>query len=61
VAHIQSRAQAEGYIQAWCLKHIGLALAVTHEKDMNMYQLWDDRAVQVIENTGNRVDGSDNL
>lgn len=44
-------------IQAWCLKHAGVILEVTHEKDMEMIQLWDDRAVQITPNTGLRADG----
>jgi hypothetical protein len=39
-------------IQAWCKKHIGEALEVTCEKDLNMIELYDDRAVQVEANTG---------
>jgi hypothetical protein len=30
---------------------------ITHEKDKEMTELWDDRAVQVESNTGRRVDG----
>lgn len=44
-------------IMSWCLAHIGCAVSVTHEKDMAMIQLWDDRCVQVIPNTGQRADG----
>lgn len=44
-------------IKLWCLKHIGYELDVTHEKDFAMVQLWDDRAVGVIPNTGQRADG----
>lgn len=44
-------------IQAWCVEHLGKALAVTCEKDYRMIELWDDRAVQVIPNTGQRADG----
>ena len=33
-------------------------LAVTNVKDYGMIQLWDDRAVQVIPNTGMRADGN---
>lgn len=44
-------------IQKWCLKHLGCILDVTYEKDLAMIELWDDRAVQVIPNTGERVDG----
>jgi hypothetical protein len=39
-------------IQQWCLTHIGMALEVTNEKDFNMLELWDDRAVRVVENKG---------
>lgn len=40
------------YIQEWCLEHIGVVLPVTNLKDYMMVELWDDRAVQVIPNTG---------
>jgi len=43
-------------INAWSYKHIGVVLEVTNVKDKDMIDLWDDRAVQVIENTGVRVD-----
>lgn len=39
-------------IQNWCLTHIGVVLPVTATKDYGMIQLWDDRAVQVVPNTG---------
>lgn len=42
-------------IQAWCMEHIGAVLPVTNQKDYNMVELWDDRAVQVITNTGEVV------
>lgn len=44
-------------IQDWCLEHLGQRLKVTCIKDFEMIELWDDRAVQVIENTGLRADG----
>lgn len=43
-------------IQAWCIQHVGVALPVTASKDFMMAELWDDRAVQVIPNTGLRAD-----
>lgn len=43
-------------IREWCIKHIGQPLHVTAEKDPGMIELWDDRAVQVIRNTGVVVD-----
>jgi hypothetical protein len=45
------------YIERWCKKHIGRALAITATKDYGMVELWDDRAVQVELNTGRRMDG----
>lgn len=44
-------------VQAWCEKHLGVILPVTNVKDFGMSELWDDRAIQVIPNTGERVDG----
>lgn len=49
--------EAIRHIKAWCLEHIGTELEVTYMKDYNMVELWDDRAVQVIPNTGIRADG----
>ena len=45
-------------IQEWCRLHIGKLLEITHEKDMAMMQLWDDRCIQIIPNTGLRADGN---
>lgn len=44
-------------VQEWCETHIGQALPVTCVKDYGMVELWDDRAIQIIPNTGRRVDG----
>ena len=44
-------------IQDWTEKHFGRRLQVTATKDYGMVELWDDRAVQVIPNTGRRADG----
>lgn len=44
-------------IKTWCLKHVGQELEVTCKKDYGMMELWDDRAVQVVPNTGRRADG----
>jgi hypothetical protein len=46
-------------IQDWTEKHFGQRLDVVCEKDFGMIELWDDRAVQVIPNTGKRADGND--
>lgn len=39
-------------IQDWCYKHLGQILLVTCEKDRDMSELWDDRAICVERNTG---------
>ena len=39
-------------IENWCVEHIGFKLEVTNVKDFMMVELWDDRAVQVVPNTG---------
>lgn len=39
-------------IQDWCEKHVGARLPVTNVKDVGMIELWDDKAVQVVPNTG---------
>lgn len=57
----KDRAEAERSrvaIQAWCRQHLGRELPVTATKDYAMIELWDDRCVQVITNTGMRADGS---
>lgn len=51
------RPNARTHIEIWSQKHLGQVLEVTHEKDYQMVELWDDRAVQVIPNTGKRADG----
>lgn len=47
-------------VKEWLKNHLGFELEVTAEKDYHMIELWDDRAVQVIPNTGERVDGKYN-
>lgn len=44
-------------LRDWCMTHIGSDLPVTCQKDYGMVELWDDRCVQVIPNTGRRADG----
>lgn len=39
-------------IQVWTHQMFGQVLEVTQTKDLHMKELWDDRAVQVIPNTG---------
>lgn len=42
----------EGLVKQWCLEHLGQELEVTCSKDFRMIQLWDDRVVEVMTNTG---------
>lgn len=42
-------------VQDWLEKHGLPRLQVTHEKDFHMIELWDDRAIQVIPNTGQTI------
>ena len=42
-------------IRDWCRTHIGRALPITCVKDYGMIELYDDRAVQVVANTGELV------
>jgi hypothetical protein len=44
-------------IQAWTSRYLGVALDVQCYKDLHMIELWDDRAVQVIPNTGMPLGG----
>ena len=48
-------------IQRWCYEHVGEVLPVTATKDYQMVELWDDRAVQVLPNTGMRADGQEDM
>lgn len=43
------------FIEEWCHKHIGTVLPITCEKDYACIEIWDDRAVTVVHNTGARV------
>ena len=50
-----ARADREDQIDAvkkWCKEHLGYELEVTNKKDFGMVELWDDRCVRVIPNTG---------
>lgn len=55
-AHNMTR-DARVVIEAWCEQHLGAILPITCVKDHNMVELWDDRCVQVVKNTGKRADG----
>ena len=44
-------------ISEWCQHYLGTVLRVTAEKDYFMVECYDDRAIQIIPNTGRRADG----
>lgn len=48
-------ALARQAILRWCVKYLGKVIPITHEKDHNMKRIYDDRAVQVVHNTGEIV------
>lgn len=43
-------------VKQWLKKHNLPDLDITNQKDYNMVQLWDDRAIQVEPNTGQPID-----
>lgn len=50
---------ARGYIRDWCWRELGFELPITCQKDFGMIELWDDRAVRVVANTGERCCAAD--
>ena len=60
VSRREQEKDARGAIEAWCQEHIGQVLPITNVKDTKMVELWDDRAVQVIANTGEPVGNFNN-
>lgn len=51
----------ETRIRAWSFEQFGIELEVTAEKDGRMAELWDDRAVGVVMNTGRMIGPVDNV
>lgn len=49
------RSQVIDIIDNWCTRAGLPQLRVTNVKDFGMIELWDDRCVQVVPNTGERV------
>jgi hypothetical protein len=56
VSHRGDTAEARRHIQDWCERHFNRRLRVTCRKDYNTREIWDDRAVQVVKNTGRKVE-----
>lgn len=44
-------------IERWCIRVFGQRLPITNVKDYGCIEFWDDRAVQVVPNSGRRADG----
>lgn len=42
-------------IREWLIKHGIGDLAITNKKDLEMDEIWDDKAVQIIPNTGQPI------
>lgn len=55
---IDAADQALAYpaIRRWCRMHLGRELPITNVKDIYMIALYDDRAKQVVANTGELVE-----
>jgi hypothetical protein len=51
------REEAMEAIKKWSRIYIGRELDITAEKDYGMIELWDDRCIQVVPNTGIPVQG----
>lgn len=49
---LSAAASSRRYIEAWLERHGIGGLEVTNVKDFEMTELWDDRAVRVVFNTG---------
>ena len=47
-----SQPRGTQHVQNWLVKNGFPKLEVTNQKDFDMIELWDDRAIQVIPNTG---------
>ena len=50
--------EARDAIEKWCMEFLGEVLVITHMKDYEMLELWDDRCVQVETNTGKIIGAS---
>jgi hypothetical protein len=46
------RSKQRASIKLWLREHLGYELPITNIKDQEMLELWDDRAIQVVKNTG---------
>jgi hypothetical protein len=56
VEPIPARLDQERRIREWCRLHLECELPITATKDLFMVQLYDDRCVQIVPNTGMTVE-----
>jgi hypothetical protein len=59
--HLSAQAYWQEYqrslIECWCANNLGTILPITATKDFHMWQLYDDRCIQVVSNDGRTVEG----
>lgn len=55
-ARVSDNPDAADPIKKWCKKHLGQELDVTCEKDPELEELWDDKAVGVEHNKGTKAE-----
>jgi hypothetical protein len=53
----EDKVKAISFVKEWCKEHIGSDLEVVSEKDYQMVELWDDRAIGMEHNTGEILSG----
>jgi len=53
------KVESELAINLWTKRVFGKSLKTRADKDLNMIELWDDRCIQLLTNTGERVDGKE--
>lgn len=46
---------ARRLVEDWCERYVGMRLEVTCSKDFGMIELWDDRCIQVVPDTGQPI------
>lgn len=51
-----ARTNSDKFIKDWCRNNLGQELEITNIKEPTFKEIWDDRARQVIPNTGRFID-----
>lgn len=55
-ARVSGNPEAAEPIKKWCQQHLGQELDVTCEKDPEMEEIWDDKAIEVEHNKGTKAE-----